>query len=69
MKKTQNGWLSGRRIGRGAGMSVVLLSGRKILSLWSGRSHLVTSLTAKMRSGLAMSLGSHRGRSNSLCPH
>jgi hypothetical protein len=69
IKKTQNGWLFGRINGREVGMSVVLLSGRKIMLLWSGRSHLVTGLTAKMRYGLTMSLGSHRGSSYASCPH
>jgi hypothetical protein len=63
-KKTQNGWLFRRRKERGDGMSVVLMSVRKILSLWFGRSHLVTGLTSKMRSLLAMPIGSRRGRSN-----
>jgi hypothetical protein len=43
-------------------MSVVLLSGRKTLSLCFGRSHLATSMSANVRSGLGAPLGSHGGR-------
>jgi hypothetical protein len=42
MEKTQNGCLSERGIGRGAGMSAVLLSMRKNPSLWSGGDHPTT---------------------------
>jgi len=37
-------------------MSVMLLFGRKVLLLWSGRSHLVTSLIANMRYSLWIGL-------------
>jgi hypothetical protein len=69
MEKTQNRCLFGRGIGRDVGMSVVLLSGRKIASLWFGRYHQATSLPTNMRFGLAMLVGSHRGRNSAPCPH
>jgi hypothetical protein len=68
MEKTQNRCLS-KRSGRGAQMSAVLLPGRKDPSLRFGRYHLATVLVASMRSGLAMSLGSHKGGDIALCPH
>jgi hypothetical protein len=69
MEKAQNRCLSGRRTGRGVGLSVVLLPGRESSSLWSRRYHLATSLSTNMRSGLAMSLGSHGSRNSALGPH
>jgi hypothetical protein len=62
MKKTQNRCLFGKRIERGPGSSVVLMSGRKTLLLWPGRSHLATSLSANLRSGLVTPPRSHGGR-------
>jgi hypothetical protein len=50
-------------------MNVVLVFGRKTLSLWSGRYHLAIGLLANMRFGLAMPLESHEGRDSALCPH
>jgi hypothetical protein len=38
----------------------VLMSGRKPVSLWSGRSHLAIGLSTNVRSGLVTSLGSHK---------
>jgi hypothetical protein len=61
IEKTQNRCLSRRRVERGDGMSVVLLSGRKNLTLWFGRYHLDI--------GLAMLLGSHKSRNSASCPH
>jgi hypothetical protein len=37
-----------KNLGRGAGMSVVLLPGRKNLSLWSGRYHLACYFFARL---------------------
>jgi hypothetical protein len=49
-------------------MSVVLLFGRKNLSLWSARDQLATGLSTSMRSVLVTPLGSHGFRNSTLCP-
>jgi hypothetical protein len=56
MKKTQNRCISIERNMR----ATELLSRRKTLSLCSGRSHLATSLSANVKSGLVTPLGSRR---------